>query len=100
MAGIELADLIGELRTELAKARARSANDELQFEVGPVELELSIVVSREGGPSAKVKFFVVEVEAGAKLGEQATQRIKLTLTPQLGSGGKTYVHGTALKGEG
>src|SRR5690242_19859342 len=99
MADIELADLIGDLRTELTKARAKSANEELQFEVGPVELELSVVVSREGGPTAKVKFFVVEVGGGATLGEKNTQTLKITLTPQLSGGRKAYVGGSQQEGE-
>lgn len=99
MAELELAELIENLRAELSKARQGSKDEDLRFEVGPVELELSVVVSKEGGPSAKVKFLVVEVGAEAKAASAATQRMKLTLTPRLAGGGATLVTGSAESGE-
>jgi hypothetical protein len=99
MERIELAKLIEDLRSELSTARSASAGADLRFEVGPVELELTIALSREGGPSARVRFWVLELGGDAKLESAATQKLKLTLTPRLTSGETALVAGTKHKKE-
>ncbi|MGH3815899.1 MAG: trypco2 family protein [Pseudonocardiaceae bacterium] len=79
---VELAQVIGQLRQELTAAMREGAGEDLRFELGPVELELTIAVSREAGPNAKVRFWVVELGADGKMASQATQRITLTLDPR------------------
>lgn len=76
---VELAAVIGQLREELGKAARAGEGEEFGFEVGPIELELTVAVSKEAGPNAKVKFWVVELGADSKLTSTNTQRIKLTL---------------------
>jgi hypothetical protein len=56
----------------------------LRFGLGPVELEVTVALSREGKAGGKVKFWVAEVNAEGKLSSTSTQRIKLTLNPTLG----------------
>jgi hypothetical protein len=46
----ELAQVIGQLRRELSVAMREG--EDLRFELGPVELELTIAVSKEAGPNA------------------------------------------------
>lgn len=79
---VELAELIGQLRAELVSAMRAGKDEELRFEVGPVELELTVVVQREASAGAKVKFWVIEAGADAKASGGTTQRIKLTLDPR------------------
>jgi hypothetical protein len=79
---IELSALIKELRQELSEAMRAGADEDLRFELGPVELELSVAVERSGGPNAKVRFWVVEVGGDAKVSSATAQKIKLTLDPQ------------------
>ena len=80
---IELADVIADLRGELDAARLRGAGEDLRFELGAVELEVSVAVQKDAGGGAKVKFWVVELGADGKVSSTATQRIKLTLNPRL-----------------
>jgi hypothetical protein len=82
---VELAELIGQLRLELAEAiRAGDRADlDLRFELGPVELELTVAIDKEAKPGAKVRFWVVELGADARVASSSTQRIKLTLDPRL-----------------
>ena len=95
--GIGLGDLITKIKQELKSTDKRSR----AFLVEKVELELKVLVSREG--SAKFKgqvksdvkisilsfdlFKVGEVQGGAQisgeLGRQDIQTIKLTLTPAI-----------------
>jgi hypothetical protein len=79
---IELAEMIGRLREDLAEAMHAGDGAELLFELGPVELELTVAMAKEAGPSAKVKFWVVELGADTKFTANSTQKIKLTLEPR------------------
>lgn len=79
---VELAEMIGRLREDLAEAMHAGEGAELLFDLGPVELELTIAMVKEAGPSAKVKFWVAELGADAKFTSNSTQKIKLTLEPR------------------
>ncbi|WP_279582427.1 trypco2 family protein [Fodinicola feengrottensis] len=70
------------MRAELTTAMNAGQQADLRFEVGPVELELSIVVEKSIAPGAKVRFWVVEAGADARAATATTQRIKLTLDPR------------------
>jgi Trypsin-co-occurring domain 2 len=88
---IELAEVIGELRRELQKAMNAGKGEQLRFELGPVELEATVVVEKGTGVGAKVRFWVVEAGGDAKVGQVSTQRVKLSLDPRLAGGGKVRV---------
>lgn len=79
---VELSAVIAELRAELSAAIRGGEDEDLRFELGPVELELAVVVGRDAGPSAKLRFWVVEAGADARVSAQSTQRIKLVLDPR------------------
>ncbi|MGW6902815.1 MULTISPECIES: trypco2 family protein [unclassified Streptomyces] len=84
---IELAEMIEELRRELTAARTAAADEDLYFEVGPVELEAAVVVERSATAGGKVRFWVVETGADGRLADSVTHRVKLTLDPRTRSGG-------------
>jgi len=91
---IELAELVGQLRAELTEAMRAGEHAELRFELGPVELELTLAVSKEVKPGAKVRFLVVEAGTDASVASGSTQRIKLTLDPRrAGHPGRPFVAG-------
>lgn len=98
---VELSEVIAELRAELSAAMHAGDGEELRFELGPVELELTLAVSKDAGPSAKVKFWVVEMGADAKLSTQSTQRISLSLEPRRTSApdSRMMITGDSLPGE-
>jgi hypothetical protein len=80
---IELAEVIAQLRAELDRARASAATEALQFELGPIELEVSVALEAVGGVEGKVRFWVVEIGGSAQATSTSTQRIKLTLNPTI-----------------
>ncbi|MFO1036166.1 MAG: trypco2 family protein [Geminicoccaceae bacterium] len=86
-ASIPLAEAIKDLRAELLEAMREGADKGLRFRLKPVELELNLSMSREGGAGGKVKFWVVELGADGKLQQATTHRLKLILEPR-GPGGK------------
>ena len=96
---IELPELISQLRSALSEAEAEGADAAVVFEVGPVELELSVVVSKEGSGGAKIRFWVLEAGAEGKVAEASTQKVRLTLTPLSRSGSATLVAGDPMVGE-
>ena len=107
MAGMELALVIRQLRAELNEALADAEGERLRFELGPVEMSLTVTVGREAAPGAKIRFWVVEAGADAKLSRESIQDIKLVLSPvdtkaPVGPGGKAaapLITGRALEGE-
>ncbi|MFI1536338.1 trypco2 family protein [Streptomyces anandii] len=80
---IELADLIRELRQELCSALTDTAPGPVRFELGPVEVEATVLVGRRDGAGGKVRFWVVEAGADGQTERSATHRISLTLQPRL-----------------
>lgn len=98
---VELAELITQLRADLTEAMRAGADSELRFELGPVELELTVALEKSGGAEAKVRFWVVEAGADGHAATTATQRIKLTLDPRRADqpGSRPYITGAAEPGE-
>jgi hypothetical protein len=98
---IELAAVIRDLRDELERAVVSGGGDVLRFELGPVELEVTVAVERSGQSGGKVRFWVVELGGQGTRDATDTQRIKLVLTPRLvgGEDRRVYVHGSAEPGE-
>ncbi|WP_326621308.1 hypothetical protein OG863_29005 [Streptomyces decoyicus] len=102
---IELASVIRDLREELEQAVVAAEGAALRFELGTIELEVSVALERTGHAGAKVRFWVVESGADATVGATATQRITLALQPTLtrsgnpGSRNPAYVSGITGKNE-
>jgi hypothetical protein len=91
---IELAEVVRELRRELAAAMEAGRDEELRFELGPIELEVSVGVERTGGASGKVRFWVVELGGDAASTRSSTQRVMLTLQPRVtGSDAAPWISG-------
>jgi hypothetical protein len=82
VAGLELASVVRQLRAELNEAMDDAEGERLRFELGPIELSLTVTVGREATPGAKIRFWVVEAGADAKVSRESAQEIKLVLTPQ------------------
>jgi hypothetical protein len=50
--------------------------------MGPVELSFTVTVGRDATPGAKIRFWVIEAGADAKISREAAQEIKLVLSPR------------------
>ena len=83
--GLPLADFIGALRAEL-RAAALAKDPQLQFNVGPVNLEFTLMTHHEAGGRAGIRFWVVEAGASASVANESTQKVTLVLTPVTASG--------------
>lgn len=97
---IELATVIRDLRQELERAVVAAKGEVLRFELGTIELEVSVALERTAQAGAKVRFLVVESGADAAVRAASTQRITLALQPTLtGSGNSPLVSGFADEDE-
>jgi hypothetical protein len=105
--GVELASVVRQLRAELNEALEDAQGERLRFELGPVQVALSVTLGRDATPGAKVRFWVIEAGADVKVSREAVQEITLVLTPvdtqaPPGPGGKpasVLIEGGAVDGE-
>ncbi|MFD4114700.1 trypco2 family protein [Streptomyces niveus] len=77
---IGIAEAVEHLRAELVAAAAGSGVGP-RFEVGPVELEFSLEMRREGKGKTGVKAWVVSADVEASVSKASVHRVKLVLTP-------------------
>jgi hypothetical protein len=80
--------MIEDLRAELLAAMQEGVGKELRFRLKPIELELSLVVTKDASLGGKVRFWVVDVNAEGKFENSTTQTLKLVLEP-VGKDGKS-----------
>ncbi|WPB93580.1 trypco2 family protein [Streptomyces malaysiensis] len=90
----ELSEVVRRLRGQLNQAMADGKDDDIQFELGPVELEFEVVVSKERGADGGLKVGVVSLGAKGARSNGNTNRMKLTLTPQNRQGGPARISGS------
>jgi hypothetical protein len=87
---VPLGEFVSGLREELRAAQA-ARDPGLQFAVGPVAVEFTVVTTRDAGPDARVRFWVVEAGGSARWSREATQQVSLTLTPVDEHGQPLYI---------
>jgi len=99
--GIELADVIRQVRGDLNLAMWEGEGKDLRFRLGPVELELELEVTRSTTPGAKVRFMVVDVEAAQQRSTAVRHHIRVVLHPRLVSDPERepWVAGPSMEGE-
>ncbi|MBO1333729.1 trypco2 family protein [Streptomyces sp. VRA16 Mangrove soil] len=97
---IELSEMIRELRREFTTALSAGNGEQLRFELGPIEVEASVTVTKEASGNARLRFLVVEAGGAAKVAQAETQRITFTLQPRIAdSDAAVLISGDAVAGE-
>jgi hypothetical protein len=91
---VGLADAIKALRQELATATEEGQGKSVRFELGPVEMEFLLQVTKDAGGSAGVQFWVVSLGGQTGISSGSTHRVKLALTPKDASGGSPLISDT------
>jgi hypothetical protein len=79
--GIELADMIYRLRSELSRAMWSGEHADLKFKAESVELELTVGLEKSTDPKIAVRFWVLDMSAGQQQSSTVTQKITLRLHP-------------------
>jgi len=76
-----LAETIRALRSELISAMNSGAGESLHFELGAVQLEVTLAITREGAGDAGIRFGVVSFGAKGGLKNESTHHLTLSLQP-------------------
>lgn len=79
--GIGLAEAIGVVREELARAAEDGAGSDLAFRPESVELEFEVMFERVTKGDAGLRVWVVSVGGGGEKSRADTQRLKVTFSP-------------------
>jgi hypothetical protein len=78
---IPLVDAVRALRREIVEASRVAKDEEVQFKLGPIELEFAVEMSRETGVDGGLRFWVVSLGGQVKTGSATTHTVRLALTP-------------------
>jgi hypothetical protein len=76
---IGLAEAVAALRAELAAAVAEGADQEIQFPVGPVQLEFHVGVTKTGDVKGGLRIWVLELGGGASRASETIHKLTVTL---------------------
>jgi hypothetical protein len=88
---IALAQAIEDLRAELQSAAAAGKDQPLQFRLQPIELEMKLGMTREGGGGLGIKIYVLDFNAKGKISSEMTHTLKLKLEPVGKDGRSEYL---------
>jgi Trypsin-co-occurring domain 2 len=78
---IGLAETIRALRSELEEAMAQSAQQAVQFVVGPVQMEFHVGVTKDVNSNAKAKFWVLELDGSGSYSDESIEKVIMSLEP-------------------
>jgi hypothetical protein len=90
---VGLTDAVRELRKEIGAAMTAAEGEDLRFELGPIEIEFALTLTRTGGADAGVNFGVVAVGARGERGSETVHRLTLTLEPKTSTGRSAQISG-------
>ena len=95
---LPLAEAVRSLRAQIIEATEIGSGDLVRFELGPIELEFTLVATREGATSAKIEFKLLGLGTGidgeAKIASEQTHKVKFTLLPKRTDGGQINIRRT------
>jgi Trypsin-co-occurring domain 2 len=83
---IPLADAIRALREELAQAVRDGKDGEVRFQVGPVDLEFQVEISKEASGQAGIAFWLITAGGGGSRRRTTANTVKINLQPVDASG--------------
>ena len=86
-----LAEAVEAVRSELMRAKELGADSPLVFEVGPVEMQFTVTLTREEKGNVGVKVWVLEAGASGTLTGQQTHQVKITLHPKQSDGQPAHI---------
>ena len=78
---VGLAEAIASLRQELSQALAEGKGQEVQFKLGPIELDLQLQVENKVGANAGIKWWLISLGGSGEHSSGRTHHLKLTLQP-------------------
>jgi len=95
--GIPLADLVNAVRAELETAAVNARNQQLQFEVQDVQLEVEVMTTGTREAAGGLQVWVLTVGAKGSKANTATQKVTLNLSAVTPDGTKFRVNDISSK---
>jgi len=81
---LPLSEVVQALRAEIVEASKAGSDEAVKFQIGVIEVELTVAAKRDGGIDGKIKFQVLgvgaELGATGKLSSEQIHKIKLQLS--------------------
>jgi hypothetical protein len=97
---LDLVDVMRDLRTQLIDAMKEAEGEPLRFEVGSVDVELSVAAKQEKTGKAGIRFYVFELGAEVQSGSASTQKLTFNLNPRVAAtGASPEITGPSVPGE-
>jgi hypothetical protein len=81
-AWVGLAEAVRAIRDELISAQAQAPREGVRFELGPIEMEFAVTLSRGADGKAGVQIGVVTLGVGGSVSSESVHRVKFVLTPK------------------
>ncbi|WP_340686380.1 trypco2 family protein [Amycolatopsis coloradensis] len=97
---IELGDAVAALRDELLDAAHRATVTEVEFAVGPIELEFAVELRKDAKAKAGFKAWVVSADAEAGASHTTKHKVTVTLNPRKPGGDDMIVSNKAAREDG
>jgi hypothetical protein len=94
---ITLAQALVSLRKDLEIARQQAENENLQFKVEDIEVELQVTSTGEFSGEFGGSAWVLSVKGQTKLSDQTSHKIKLKLIPVAANGEDVLLSGKGKK---
>ncbi len=85
---VGITELVQQLRSDITKAVKAAEGEDIQFDLGEIELELQTVVTGKAGAKLNIGVPVFKFNGGGEYSKATTQKIKIKLSPK-GEDGKT-----------
>ena len=95
---IELSAAVRAIREQLVLASVAGAGEAIRFEVGPIDMEFTVELTREAGAKGGVRAWVVNAEADARATRGSTHKVSFRLTPKDAATGRDLEIGDADPG--
>ena len=91
MQELELSDMLVQLRKELKTAQENAKDEDLQFKLEDIEVEVQFAVREKTEGNIGIKFYV-QAGGNKEKGTETLHRIKLKMTPEDRSNPSGDVH--------
>lgn len=88
-AQVELESAVRALRAQITSAAASAPDSDLHFQVGPIQLEFSVSLTRDRTVKGGIKAWVITTDAERKRSMAHTHRVTLNLTPVSAASGES-----------
>lgn len=76
---VSIKDLVQQLRSDIAKAVKAAEGEDIQFDLGEIELELQTVVTGKAGAKLSIGVPIFKFDGNGEYSKATTQKIKIKL---------------------